>query len=101
MKDVEKIIKYNNMIYKVAFWTCYSQYKITIYVKCYDALGDLWKIIYENNILESEYGYLKNDDNLYVQIIKKEFDKYIKKISEQDKEAQQLKTLEYWDGMID
>lgn len=100
MKDIEKIITYNNMIYRVALWTCYSQYKITIYVKCYDVLGNLWKIVYENNILESEYECLKDNDDLYIQIIKNEFNKYIKEI-EQNKEANQLKTLLQWDGVIE
>ena len=100
MKDIEKIVTYNNMIYRVALWTCYGQNNIAIYAKCYDVLGDLWKIVYENNILESEYECFRDSDNLYVQIIKSEFDKFIKGI-EQNKEIRQLETLNQWNGVIE
>ena len=100
MKDIEKIVTYNHMIYRVALWTCYGQDKIAIYTKYYDVLGDLWKIVYENNILESEYECLRDSDDLYVQIIKNEFNKFIKEI-ECNKETRQLETLERWNGVIE
>lgn len=97
--NIEKHIIYKNKIYKVCLYNTYGQDKIII--QTYFDNEQYWYTVYENNILESEYEYYKNADDLLIRIIKDNFKKYLKELDLIDNNnLKQIETLKQWNGVI-